>query len=176
MVYVIIIKHAKFSYSSIESQLLPCAPACGQKFHAIAVYLNPHLQLFSNLHLQKLSITRVTQGNLGLTLPPDSLDLHQMQNPKIKYLTDSTSSFHFPEIVQVFSNPTHITKNQQKPTTIGLTICKYSTCTKLRRFACGRSAGKLLDPWYEKEHLELTPPPPPHSLDQHQNHKSWVTR
>ena len=39
MIYVIITKHAKFSYSSIESQLLPCAPVCGYKFHALAVYL-----------------------------------------------------------------------------------------------------------------------------------------
>ena len=35
--YAIIIKHAKFSYSSIESQLLPCAPACGCKLYALAV-------------------------------------------------------------------------------------------------------------------------------------------
>ena len=41
MIYVMIIKHAKFSYSLIESQLLPCAPACGYKFHAFTVYLNP---------------------------------------------------------------------------------------------------------------------------------------
>ena len=27
MIYVIIIKHGKFSYNSIESQLRPCAPA-----------------------------------------------------------------------------------------------------------------------------------------------------
>ena len=35
------IKHAKFSYSLIESQLLTCAPACSYKFHALAVYLHP---------------------------------------------------------------------------------------------------------------------------------------
>ena len=40
MIYVIIIKHARFSYSSIEFQLLPCALACGYKFHALAVYLH----------------------------------------------------------------------------------------------------------------------------------------
>ena len=39
MIYVIIIKLAKFSYSSIESQLLPCAPVCNYKFYALAVYL-----------------------------------------------------------------------------------------------------------------------------------------
>ena len=33
--------HVKFSYSLIESQLLPCAPACSYKFHALAVYLHP---------------------------------------------------------------------------------------------------------------------------------------
>ena len=41
MIYVIIAKHAKFPYSSIESQLLPCTPACGYKSHAPAVYLYP---------------------------------------------------------------------------------------------------------------------------------------
>ena len=41
MIYVINAKHPKFSYNSIESQLLPCAPACGYKFHAPTVYLHP---------------------------------------------------------------------------------------------------------------------------------------
>ena len=41
MIYVIIIKHAKLSDSSIESQLIPCAPACSYKFCALAVYLHP---------------------------------------------------------------------------------------------------------------------------------------
>ena len=40
MIYVVIIKHAKFSYISIESQLLPCAPVFNYKLHALAVYLN----------------------------------------------------------------------------------------------------------------------------------------
>ena len=31
---------AKFSYSSIKPKLLPCATACGCKFHALAVYLH----------------------------------------------------------------------------------------------------------------------------------------
>ena len=46
MTYVIIIKHANvimikhaMSYSLIESQLLPCAPACSYRFHAFALYL-----------------------------------------------------------------------------------------------------------------------------------------
>ena len=37
---MIYIKHAKFSYISMEFQLLPCAPACGYKFHTLAVYLH----------------------------------------------------------------------------------------------------------------------------------------
>ena len=41
MIYVIIIKHTKFSYSSIESQIIPCVPAGGYEFHALAVYLHP---------------------------------------------------------------------------------------------------------------------------------------
>ena len=41
MIYVIVIKHNKFSYSSIESQLFHCTPACCYKFHALEVYLHP---------------------------------------------------------------------------------------------------------------------------------------
>ena len=41
MIYIMSIKHAKFSYSSIKSQLFPCAAACGCKFHALAIYLHP---------------------------------------------------------------------------------------------------------------------------------------
>ena len=48
MIYVIIIRHAKFSYSLIESQLVPCAPACSYKFHALAVYLFTYLQHLSS--------------------------------------------------------------------------------------------------------------------------------
>ena len=45
MIYVIIINHTKFSlsshlYSSTESQLLLCAPACGYNFHALAIDLH----------------------------------------------------------------------------------------------------------------------------------------
>ena len=36
-------------------------------------------------------------------------DLHKTQNQKIKSLTNPASSFHFPETVQMFSNPTHFT-------------------------------------------------------------------
>ena len=41
MICEMIIKHAKLSFSLIESQLLPCAPACDNKFHSPAVYLHP---------------------------------------------------------------------------------------------------------------------------------------
>ena len=41
MIYVIIIKHSEFSYSSIKSQLFPCATAYGYKFRALAIYLHP---------------------------------------------------------------------------------------------------------------------------------------
>ena len=64
---------------------------------------------------EKLSIIRVVQGNLGLTLPPYSHDLHQTQNQKMKSWNDSASSFHFPETVQVFSNPTPITQSNINP-------------------------------------------------------------
>ena len=64
---------------------------------------------------QKLYITEVTQGNLGLTLPPNSLDLYQTQNQKMKSWTNPVSLFHFPETVQVFSNPTPITQSSINP-------------------------------------------------------------
>ena len=41
MIYVIIIKHGKFSYSLVKSQLQPCAPVCGYKIRALAVYIHP---------------------------------------------------------------------------------------------------------------------------------------
>ena len=50
MIYVIIIKHAKFSDSSNEPQLLPCAPTCVYKIHALAVYL--HLTFTTTFQLE----------------------------------------------------------------------------------------------------------------------------
>ena len=41
MICVMSIKHAKLTYSLIKSQLFSCAPACGYKFHALAIYLHP---------------------------------------------------------------------------------------------------------------------------------------
>ena len=55
------IKDAKFSYSLIESQLLPCAPACDYKFHALAVYLHlPFTAPFqSEVHLESSQTSMV---------------------------------------------------------------------------------------------------------------------
>ena len=67
MICVIITKHAKFSYSSIASQLLPCAPACGCKFHALAVYLYPSFtapfQLEAHLESSRTSAVKRFCGN-----------------------------------------------------------------------------------------------------------------
>ena len=53
MIYVTFIKHSKFSYSLIESQLLPCVPACSYKFHAFIVYLHPiFTALFQSEYLE----------------------------------------------------------------------------------------------------------------------------
>ena len=54
MVFVIITKHAKFTYSPIESEILSCAPPCGYKFHAFAVYLRSTFTspLQSEAHLE----------------------------------------------------------------------------------------------------------------------------
>ena len=41
MIYVIIIKHARFSYCLIESKLVSWALTCGCKFHAHPVHLHP---------------------------------------------------------------------------------------------------------------------------------------
>ena len=87
--------------------------------------------------------------SLGLTLLPNSLDLHQTQNKKMKSWTDPAASFHFPETVQVFSISTSITKssmNHEWSQTPGVT----------------------------KGNLGFTSPP--HSRDQHHNHKSWMAR
>ena len=43
---------------------------------------------------KKVSYTGVTQENLELILPPNSIDSHQTQNNKTKSWTDSTSSHH----------------------------------------------------------------------------------
>ena len=61
MIYAIIIKHATFSYSLIKSQLLPCAPACGYKFHALAVYLHPIFTapFQSEAHLESIQTSAV---------------------------------------------------------------------------------------------------------------------
>ena len=54
MIYVKIIKHAKFYYILIQFQLLPCAPAWDYKFHALAVYLHPTFvaSFQSELHIE----------------------------------------------------------------------------------------------------------------------------
>ena len=96
----------------------------------------------------------------------------------MKSWTDPTSSFHFSETMQVFSNPitpsSIKTQNpkEQKPTTIGLTIYKYWLRTKLRHLARGRSEGKLSNPWGSKRkyltHLPSSFPwstPEPERLD-----------
>ena len=38
---IFLITLSKISYSLIEPQLLPCTPACGYKFHALAFQLHP---------------------------------------------------------------------------------------------------------------------------------------
>ena len=60
-------------------------------------------------------------------------------------------TFHFPENVSVFSNPTRINQSsinlqQNKPTAIGLIIHKHSTPTKLCHLACEKTVAKLLNP------------------------------
>ena len=42
---------------------------------------------------EKVSTTGVTQGNLELPLPPNSLDSHQTRNNKMIFWTDTTSLF-----------------------------------------------------------------------------------
>ena len=77
----------------------------------------------------------------------------------MKSWTDPVSLFHFTETVQVFSNPTPITKEQhqppveQKPATIRLTTCK---CSKLRRLACNRAEAKASNHQGNKKNLGLT--------------------
>ena len=67
MIYEIIIKLAKFFYSLIECQLLPCAQACGYKFYALAVYLHPTFtapfQLEVHLESSQTSAVQLFCGN-----------------------------------------------------------------------------------------------------------------
>ena len=49
------------------------------------------------------------------TVPLNSLDLHQTQKQKMKSWTDTGSSFHFPETVQVFSNLTPMRQSSINP-------------------------------------------------------------
>ena len=48
--------------------------------------------LNATLSEEKVSTTGVTQENLELPLPPNSLDSYQKQNSKMKSWTDPTSS------------------------------------------------------------------------------------
>ena len=77
-------------------------------------------------------------------MSPDSLDLHQTQNQKMKSLTDPAFSFHFPETEQVFSNPAPTNYHT-------LIIYKYSARTKLRHVACDKADEKLSNPWGNKK-------------------------
>ena len=67
MIYVIIIKHAKFSYNSFKSQLLRCALASSYKFHALAVYLHPtfttSFQSEAHLESSQASVVVLFCGN-----------------------------------------------------------------------------------------------------------------
>ena len=46
--------------------------------------------MFGMILNEKVSTTGVTQENLELPLLPNSLDSHQTQNNKMKFLTDPT--------------------------------------------------------------------------------------
>ena len=56
-------KRNKSSYSSIESQLFPCTPACACKFHALEVYLHPTFtapfQSEAHLEYSRTSVVKV---------------------------------------------------------------------------------------------------------------------
>ena len=66
------------------------------------------------------------------------------------------ATFDFPEAVLVFLNSTRNTQSsfnpqkKQKPITISLIINKHYTHTKLGDVDCGRSMGKLSNPWGSK--------------------------
>ena len=55
------------SYSSIEPQLLPCAPSCGYKFHTLIVHLHPistvPFQLETHLESIQKSVVVLSCGN-----------------------------------------------------------------------------------------------------------------
>ena len=91
-------------------------------------------------------------------------------NQKIKPWTDNASSFHFPEAVEVFSNPTPITQSSINPqeNKISNTSHALNQAISLPTGLRGSSQTTRVT----KVNLGLTSPP--NSLDQHQNHEDWM--
>ena len=119
-------------------RLFPETYYSSQKVRGEAFYhWGLHKETFDSLCLLILLIYtkhKTERWNLGLILRP------HFTSPKLckRFQTPHPST-------RVASSP--IT---QKPTTIGLTICKYSTCTKLRHLHRDRSEGKLSNHWGNK--------------------------
>ena len=85
---------------------------------------------------------------------------HNILNTHLQSLGTTLEAFHFPETVQIFSNPTLITKRsinlQQKPTTIGLIRYKHSTCAKYVTSLTKRLMRSSRTPGVTLENLGLT--------------------
>ena len=79
------------------------------------MWLCPIINYSSHMVWGEASTTGVAQENVGLTLRPSFLDLHQTQKQMMKSWSDPVSSFLFLEIVQVFWNPTPITQGSINP-------------------------------------------------------------
>ena len=102
-----LVKHLRWSFFCRKSRCLQTVGYFRRRAPSwmFGRILNATLIIARRKFEEKLSITWVIQGNLILTLPLNSLDLHQTQNQKMKSCTDPASSFHIPENVEVFSNP-----------------------------------------------------------------------
>ena len=138
----------------------------------------PQLLLNTNMIKQESKISHSQESNWGspdwqrkvttTTLSSAITEKsHNILNTHLQSLGTTLETFHFPETVQIFSNPTPITKSrinlQQKPTTIGLIRYKHSTCAKYVTSLTKRLMRSSRTPGVTLENLGLTSLP--HFLD-----------
>ena len=116
----------------------------------------------------------VKQGNLGIPLPPNSPDLHQTQNQKMKSWTDLCAHFtplKLSKRSQIPHPSPRTASTPQKTKTNNIQILHTQNFTIL--FAIGLRKSSQT-PGVTKGNPE--PTSSPYSLEQHQNHKNWMVK
>ena len=92
----------------------------------------------------------VKQGNLGIPLPPNSLDLHQTQNQKRKSWTDLCAHFTPLKLSKRSQIPHPSTRTASTPPKNENQQHINTTHTKFYHFICHRSEEKFSDTWGDK--------------------------